>query len=553
MSKLPLRPPCRIGRLKGQALVLFVVFAAVLAMGVVLMFDTGQTVNKKVHLDNASDATAYSLAVQQARVMNYAAYMNRARIANEVTMAQLVSASSWQSMLHSHTVIMYRIAQMLSWIPYVGPVLRTIAQVGEYVMQGSRLGMTPTATAAIPVLSTMNTSYAASTDLMLNIAAGVHRGMQTADEVLAQNDGTAELSDIGKVLLAQQLGRANSSGSAGLFERYTRHDRRGMNRYRNVVMASRDGFSVERNREWRLPLIGNGIFPCPHLLCRRFGIEVRGGTDMVEYDRWAGVDGKELRYQYFRCGWTGCSWRWRRYRFGFGGAQAVAQGMPSFNPGIRSGGRDQRGAGWYHERENRTYARYGNALGLRVINGNLITRCPSVNCPQYMMGNRPSMGSGFPNRRRDGFYSGYQGLRPYHDVKSQYGRSPDGADAGPIFTAYVHSKREDPGDDDLRPDAHRTSEMIDGLGGFNGSRLELTDSIDRITALSTAQTYFYRPPRQGVFRRVIRNGWNGGLRHDDQLEHGSLFSPYWQARLIETPPEVYLYVGADTLSGIEGS
>lgn len=526
----------------GQTLILFVIFVVVLILGVVLLFDTGQTVSKKSQLNSAADAAAYSVAVQQARAYNYAAYMNRARIANEVSIAQLISASSWQSMLHSHTVIVHRLAQTLQWVPYLGPVLNVIAQAGEIIMQTGRAATTPLALAAVPVLSTMNTSYALSSDLMLNEFAGGYRGVGLAEEVIQRNDTTAQLDTAGRVLLSTQLARANSSSSVGLLDRHQLADRDGMNRFRNVVMASRDEFSVNRSNSWDFPL---SYFPCPRGLglCRNLRLNAAGGTDMVDYDRWAAADGKQFSYQYFRCRWNGCGWRTSRTLMGMGGAQAVMSSARNYQPGIRSGGSNQTGAGWYDERSATNHAQYGNVLSYNTINGNLIDQCPSVNCPQRMYGNRPSMGAGWPNRRDDATYRYYQGLRPYHDLKADVGQTPEGPNAGPVFTAYIFSQRVDPGDDSERPDAHRTSEMIDGLGGEDGSALELKGQLDRVTALATAQTYFYRPPLLAEFRRRVRSGWSENLRFDDQIEHGSLFSPYWQARLVETPASAYVAVG----------
>ena len=56
-----------------------------------------------------------------------------------------------------------------------------------------------------------------------------------------------------------------------------------------------------------------------------------------------------------------------------------------------------------------------------------------------------------------------------------------------------------------------------------------------MTALASAQVYFDRPRQLTAFSRA------DGLR-----ELGSLFSPYWQARLVDTPRGVKLEIfGAD--------
>ena len=59
------------------------------------MFSVGQVINDKVRLVNAADAAAFSAAQWQARSLNYQAYLNRAIVANEVAIAQMVSLRSW--------------------------------------------------------------------------------------------------------------------------------------------------------------------------------------------------------------------------------------------------------------------------------------------------------------------------------------------------------------------------------------------------------------------------------------------------------------------------
>src|SRR5690606_38116140 len=111
--------------------------------------------------------------------------------------------------------------------------------------------------------------------------------------------------------------------------------------------------------------------------------------------------------------------------------------------------------------------------------------------------------------------------------------TPEGQDSGPIFTIYIHSERA----------AARTSQDIDGIGSAAGGPLHLEgnmDGNDRITAVASAQTYFHRPrDRGGLFARMVPRSWNGSPQTDEQLEMGSLFSPYWQARLIDTPMDDY--------------
>ncbi len=54
---------------------------------------------------------------------------------------------------------------------------------------------------------------------------------------------------------------------------------------------------------------------------------------------------------------------------------------------------------------------------------------------------------------------------------------------------------------------------------------------------------------ESLFQRLVPKKWNGDPVTDGQLEKGSLFSPYWQARLVETPKSLYLAAGISGLVG----
>jgi len=500
-------------RAGGQAMVLFLMLIGVLCLGLVFLFDTGQSVNKKVTLTNTADAAAYSVAVQQARAMNYAAYMNRGRIANEVAVAQLVSLWSWMNMLHTHTVVGYNVFLALSHVPIIDLVAKPLVSAylaGEQVAAAMRAGYYALAPAAIRVLDELNGLYATSAEAMLKVGSTVD-GIVIARDVVRMNDVTAEISSLGLALLASQLHQAGSSGAHGLLDEFSRGRRGsrtpGMDRYRNVVMASRDRFSADRNSELGLPLID---------------IESSGGTDLVDYDRWAALDTVDLSLFFFL-----------DVPLGWGGAQALDQAgrQPAFHPGITSGGRNGRQRGWfdaYHGARPRTLAQYGG-VSRRSFSGTWAARNPSVDAPLPM---RPS---GNLNEKRHAFMGGYEGLRSYQEVKPGFARTPVGEKAGPMFTVHVQSAR-----------AHaRTSEDIEGIGGPSAGTLELKNAMrgNRMTAIATAQTYFNRPPASSLFRRVVPREWNGTPRADHQLEMGSLFSPYWQARLVETPKSIQAALG----------
>ncbi|WP_269532040.1 pilus assembly protein TadG-related protein [Chitinimonas sp. BJYL2] len=80
---------------RGQALVFSLVTVAVVILVMLATFNVGQATLAKIRLQNAADAAVYSAAQAQARDYNFSAYTNRAMIANEVAVAQVVGLRSW--------------------------------------------------------------------------------------------------------------------------------------------------------------------------------------------------------------------------------------------------------------------------------------------------------------------------------------------------------------------------------------------------------------------------------------------------------------------------
>src|SRR5690606_20488002 len=85
--------------------------------------NAGQLVNDKMRLTNAADAAAFSAAQWQARALNYQSYLNRAIVANEVAIAQLVSLRSWSAYVDRVTT---NIDQITTFVPYLNAPMRAL-------------------------------------------------------------------------------------------------------------------------------------------------------------------------------------------------------------------------------------------------------------------------------------------------------------------------------------------------------------------------------------------------------------------------------------------
>lgn len=80
---------------RGQAAVFVILFSAILIVSTFSMFKAGKLTMNKMQLQNAADAAAYSVSVVEARDLNFASYMNKAIVANEVAIGQFLGLASW--------------------------------------------------------------------------------------------------------------------------------------------------------------------------------------------------------------------------------------------------------------------------------------------------------------------------------------------------------------------------------------------------------------------------------------------------------------------------
>jgi len=93
--RLPLRQ-------RGQAMIFGILVVLGAAVATFFVFNTGQMTAEKTKLVNTADAVAYSAGVMHARALNFDAYTNRALIANDANIAQMVSISSWLQYAQGH-------------------------------------------------------------------------------------------------------------------------------------------------------------------------------------------------------------------------------------------------------------------------------------------------------------------------------------------------------------------------------------------------------------------------------------------------------------------
>jgi hypothetical protein len=248
----------------GQASILLIALLGSMVACFAVAFSAGQLVNDKMRLVNAADAAAYSAATWEARSLNFQSYMNRAIVANEVAVAQLVSLRSWSRYVASVTGNSARVAQFIP--PLSGPI-RALAQ-GWRSIDTTLQATLPAMEAS---LSSWNVAVLANAESVAHQQAAIVAA-DLAGEVARRNEPRAQVTNATRLLEARNAAQWQN--------RFTDKYRRGggdLRRFSSLLMDSRDGFT--RSRRADLPV------PLPLVDITR-----RGGTDLIGENTWRGVD-----------------------------------------------------------------------------------------------------------------------------------------------------------------------------------------------------------------------------------------------------------------------
>lgn len=283
----------------GQILMATVALLLVSAAMLYFMVNSGQTVTEKMRVTNAADAGAYSAGLVQARVLNYDAYLNRAMVANEIAIAQMVSFGSW--LRYFGTAVDYVPATAFDIETYLFPnpdatkivaifaatdfVLEyfTGTSATEYATEIVDYGIGPIIAVHDAVVVAMSYAQEAA---HLNLVLGLRQGQIANDVAKAMDPGLKAqvvLTSYGFDNFTKSYAKNGSTG-----------DERG--RFADVTMRSRDQFTSERN--WT---IASPRPPIP-FLPKGGALKKRGGTDLVGYDEWRGIDTLELHGEPWGCG-----------------------------------------------------------------------------------------------------------------------------------------------------------------------------------------------------------------------------------------------------------
>ena len=507
-------------RQRGYATIFTLLLFTAVALAVFSMYDIGQTNTDKVRLQNAADAAAYSGANMMARDFNFMAYTNRAMVANQAAIGQMVGLASWTAQMDQTTANIRRVSAFVSWVPYIGPLINRIAtaldratQAVDRVIQRITPGIISGLDAMGFVLSMAQNGHHIAT---------IGSTYTTMTEVIEENDPDARLGLVGNALFwndfrdawsdhvkrnTTELPRNPRSRQAWEAKEF-KVDR--FEEFTEIVNHSTDAFTHERSTRW-LELPG---FPI------QARIDKRGGTEFdmresrrrrqLEWD-WSSMDTESLHSRSWDWGGTFSLPGWdswgERIPLGWGAAHAKDSGTRGRRYNYV---RRRRGGKWGNAWHNRSSAYMAQAI------------------------------HGQNNLRKIG------GLRPYydfardHDPKYNQDLEVGDTSQGPSLGVYVR-----------KPSSKitTTSTLAQEHEGFPDSQnLDVEENggaaSNQLGAVARAELYFKRPsrlwPKQGT-----REG-----RYVGKHEHGNLYNPYWQVRQTEPLRVQRMAANADSFSGI---
>jgi len=252
-----------VRRPAGQALVLVLAFLASTTLAWLLVFNVGQLVNAKLRLNAAADAAAYSAAAWEARSLNYQAYLNRAIVANEVAVAQLVSLRSWSAYLAQ---LLKNVSLVSNVVPPLGRVMHALERAWHGVDVAVQRGAPPLESA----LSRLDV------DVLLKAQAFAQQQAAIGASDLAERVARDNVPEARVARATSALQIRNAREFADLSQ-IRRHGERELAPYVTLLEDARDGFSARRNQDL---VPNNPLVTLPK----------RGGTDLIGEYAWRGVD-----------------------------------------------------------------------------------------------------------------------------------------------------------------------------------------------------------------------------------------------------------------------
>ncbi len=153
----------------GQSLIYIIGFVPVLILALLYVYNANMAVNEKTRLQNTMDAVAFSAATISAREYNFKAYTNRIMVANQVGIAQAVGLQSW---IRHIDVLVRNSATVVKPIPIIGQIFAVLERVSKTIT---------------PIMETLMSVLASTTDGLVRIISASQFAFSAASFILASD------------------------------------------------------------------------------------------------------------------------------------------------------------------------------------------------------------------------------------------------------------------------------------------------------------------------------------------------------------------------------
>lgn len=219
---------------RGQIILAAALFFGGCMLILLLMVRLSLQSQEQLRLQHTADYVADAAGIIAARDLNFKAITNRAILANEVVIGQMLGLASWLAMTNR---AIENSAIITSWIPYLGSAMHQISRGVNAADMAVRSGLL----AAVKLQEGLLIALSTSQQLMHHASAAVT--YSTVNTIMKANDPDYELVLLNHATLTSMVDvwlrlQSRRQGAAHHAE------------YVKLVQDSRDGFTNERRYSW---------------------------------------------------------------------------------------------------------------------------------------------------------------------------------------------------------------------------------------------------------------------------------------------------------------
>lgn len=506
---------------RGNVLPYVVALLFVTAFSAQYVFNAFKVTNESTRMQNTADASAYSVATVFAQNNNFVALSNRSLVANQVTMAQVVTMVSWTRMTATMASTVNDIGQ---YIPYVSAVTNYIDQIAQnargvvesiapaitkviaaYIRSISFIQQTATPLASViaqDILGEVVESNDSDVDYAFATAAVLNATVVHLSAMYGQNDCREQADKV------RDGGNVNDETVARCRQ------------FRNVTMASRDEFSSNRTYRFTFPgmpekiilpgvpaVTVSGVPLYSTLTIERSGSTVMGGDtpnvqNSTPFTTWSAIDAISIHAETRYLDWKGSvksTGHKERVKLGVGHAYVgneCSRCHHVIHEGTSYWKKNPRGSACTDPDIGRGYgggSKSQNSGAFKLMD------VASLNC--YQLSNE------FDDDLSQGTEQGV-GLTPFFNLKKE----GYVGDADHVFI-YLRKPRE----------KLRTYRKILAASDNMSLEREKGAQSDVLHGAASAAIYFKRGNDKWI-RAESKRG-------DGRIEYGNAYNPFWEARL----------------------